>query len=127
MSDYQRMISAATVGFGAKPFPTAAFDAPVDGSVAAVCDAADPVGSVLRVAGLYALAQRAGQRPEHVEVGSDPAPPETRPLITDAHAFLIERALTARPILRRRGHRHRHGRPASAPAAHPDAVAATAE
>lgn len=99
MSDYQRMISAATVGFGAKPFPTAAFDAPVDGSVAAVCDAADPVGSVLRVAGLYALAQRAGQRPEHVEVGSDPAPPETRPLITDAHAFLIERALTARPIL----------------------------
>lgn len=99
MSDYQRMISAATVGFGAKPFPTAAFDAPVDGSVAAVCDAADPVGSVLRVAGLYALARRAGQRPEHVEVGSDPAPPETRPLITDAHAFLIERALTARPIL----------------------------
>ncbi|WKG02855.1 DUF5691 domain-containing protein [Mycolicibacterium sp. HK-90] len=99
MSDYQRMISAATVGFGAKPFPDGTFDAPVDDSVGQVSDAADPVGSVLRVAGLYALARRAGQRPEHVEVGSDPAPPETRPLITDTHGFLIERALTVRPIL----------------------------
>lgn len=99
MSDYQRMISAATVGYGAKPFPDGTFDAPVDGSVAAVHDAADPVGSVLRVAGLYALARRAGQRPEHVEPKTPAAPTETRPLITTAHAFLIERALTVRPIL----------------------------
>ncbi|MGA5541872.1 DUF5691 domain-containing protein [Mycobacterium sp. NPDC051198] len=99
MSDYQRMISAATVGFGAKPFPDGIFDAPVDGSVAAVHDAADPVGSVLRVAGLYALARRAGQRPEHVEPKTPAAPPETRPLITAAHGFLIERALSVRPIL----------------------------
>ncbi|WP_273736572.1 DUF5691 domain-containing protein [Mycolicibacterium septicum] len=99
MSDYQRMISAATVGFGAKPLPDSTFDVPVDGSVAAVRDAGDPVGSVLRVAGLYAVARRAGQLPTSVETGSDPAPPETRPLITAAHAFLIERALTIRPIL----------------------------
>lgn len=99
MSDYQRMISAATVGYGAKPFPDGIFDAPIEGSVAAVHDAADPVGSVLRVAALYALARRAGQCPERVEPKADPAPPETRPLVTDAHAFLIERALTVRPIL----------------------------
>ena len=99
MSDYQRMISAATVGFGAKPLPDSTFDVPVDGSVAAVRDAGDPVGSALRVAGLYAVARRAGQLPTSVETGSDPAPPETRPLITAAHAFLIERALTTRPIL----------------------------
>lgn len=99
MSDYQRMISAATVGFGAKPFPAGTFDPPVDGSVAAVCDSGDPVGSVLRVAGLYATARRAGQLPLSVETGTDPAPPETRPLITAAHAFLIERTLTVRPIL----------------------------
>ncbi|ODR17444.1 DUF5691 domain-containing protein [Mycolicibacterium porcinum] len=99
MNDYQRMISAATVGFGAKPLPDSTFDAPVDGSVAQVCDAADPVGSVLRVAGLYALARRAGELTERVEMATAPAPPETRPLITDAHGFLIERALTARPIL----------------------------
>ncbi|CRZ19074.1 DUF5691 domain-containing protein [Mycolicibacterium neworleansense] len=99
MSDYQRMISAATVGFGARPFPEGTFDPPVDGSVAAVYDAGDPVGSVLRVAGLYATARRAGRLPERVEPATDPAPPETRPLITDAHGFLIERALTARPIL----------------------------
>lgn len=99
MSDYQRMISAATVGFGSKPFPDGIFDAPVDGSVAAVHDAADPVGSVLRVAGLYALARRAGQRPEHVEPKTPAAPPETRPLITATHGFLIERALSVRPIL----------------------------
>ncbi|MFV8162111.1 hypothetical protein ACNQVK_08375 [Mycobacterium sp. 134] len=60
MSDYQRMISAATVGFGAKPLPDSTFDAPIDGSVAAVHDAGDPVGSVLRVAGLYAVARRPG-------------------------------------------------------------------
>lgn len=99
MSDYQRMVSAATVGFGAKPLPDSTFDVPVDGSVAAVHDAGDPVGSVLRVAGLYAVARRAGQLPTSVETGSDPAPPETRPLITAAHAFLVERALTIRPIL----------------------------
>ncbi len=93
------MISAATVGFGAKPLPDSTFDVPVDGSVTAVHDAGDPVGSVLRVAGLYAVARRAGQLPTSVETGSDPAPPETRPLITAAHAFLIERALTIRPIL----------------------------
>lgn len=99
MSDYQRMISAATVGYGAKPFPDGTFDAPVDGSVAAVHDTADPVGSVLRVAGLYALARRAGQLPDRVEPSASPAPPETRPLITDTHGFLIERALAARPVL----------------------------
>ncbi|MEV0672764.1 DUF5691 domain-containing protein [Mycobacterium sp. NPDC050441] len=99
MSDYARMISAATVGYGAKPFPDGTFDAPVDGSVAAVHDAADPVGSVLRVAALYALARRAGQRPERVEPNAPSAPPEIRPLITAAHGFLIERALTVRPIL----------------------------
>ncbi|MFV8049094.1 DUF5691 domain-containing protein [Mycobacterium sp. 48b] len=99
MSDYQRMISAATVGFGAKPFPDGTFDAPVDGSVAAVRDAADPVGSALRVAGLYATARRAGQLPLSIETTTEPAPGETRPLITEAHAFLIERALTVRPIL----------------------------
>ncbi|SEA30644.1 MULTISPECIES: DUF5691 domain-containing protein [unclassified Mycobacterium] len=99
MSDYQRMISAATVGFGAKPLPDSTFDAPVDGSVAAVFDADDPVGSVVRVAGLYAVGRRAGQLPISVETVTDSAPPETRPLITTAHAFLIERALTIRPIL----------------------------
>lgn len=99
MSDYQRMISAATVGFGGKPLPAGTFDAPVDGNVGAVSDAGDPVGSVLRVAGLYAVARRAGQLPLSVEAGTDPAAPETRPLITAAHAFLIERALTVRPIL----------------------------
>ncbi|MBN3456021.1 hypothetical protein JNN96_18535 [Mycobacterium sp. DSM 3803] len=99
MSDYQRMISAATVGFGAKPLPAGTFDAPVDGSVTAVCDADDPVGSVLRVAGLYATARRAGQLPERVEPGTAPTAAETRPLITAAHAFLMERALTVRPIL----------------------------
>ncbi|WP_458317455.1 DUF5691 domain-containing protein [Mycolicibacterium brisbanense] len=99
MSDYQRMISAATVGFGVKPFPADRFDAPVDGSVAAVCDPDDSVGSVLRVAGLYAVARRAGQLPTSVEPATAPAPAETRPLITGAHAFLIERALTIRPIL----------------------------
>lgn len=99
MSDYQRMISTATVGFGAKPFPDGAFDAPIDGSLAAVHDDADAVGSVLRVAGLYALARRAGQRPERAEPQAPSAPPETRPLITTAHSFLIERALTVRPVL----------------------------
>lgn len=99
MSDYQRMISAATVGFGAKPLPAGTFDPPVDGSVAAVCTTDDPVGSVLRVAGLYAVARRVGQLPSSVEPGTAPAPAETRPLITGAHAFLMERALTVRPIL----------------------------
>lgn len=99
MSDYQRMISAATVGLGAKPLAEAVFDAPLDTTAAAVCDVDDPTGSVLRVAGLYAVARRAGQLPERVAPTSAPAPPETRPLITEAHAFLIERALSVRPVL----------------------------
>ncbi|MFN3003689.1 DUF5691 domain-containing protein [Mycolicibacterium wolinskyi] len=99
MSDYQRIISAATVGLGAKPLPEAVFDAPVDTSAATVCDADDPIGSVLRIAGLYAVARRAGQLPEHVKPNTDAAPPETRPLITETHAFLIERAVSVRPVL----------------------------
>lgn len=99
MTDYQRIISAATVGLGAKPLPDVMFDAPVDSSAAAVSDTDDPIGSVLRIAGLYAVARRAGQLPEHVKPTAAPAPPETRPLITENHAFLIERAVGVRPVL----------------------------
>ena len=96
MSDYQRMISAATVGLGAKPFPPATFDAPVAEAISADADA---VTTALRAAGLYAVARRAGQLPEKVETRTEPAPRETRPLITETHGFLLERALTVRPVL----------------------------
>jgi hypothetical protein len=99
VSGYQRLISAATVGLGGKALPELMFDAPVDASAAALCDPADPLGSTLRVAGLYAVARRAGQLATAVQPTVEPAPPETRPLITDTHAFLMEQALTVRPIL----------------------------